>query len=249
MMKDVRDREILQHLRSARAATVAELAEATGSSIATIRRDLQRLDDAGLLRRTHGGAVMGEGDAPFATVEPVNRDGKERIARAAADTIRDGQAVILDVGTTTLQLARLLRGRAVTVITNNMAIYDVLRDERDTHLVVLPGDYDPVYRSVAGHLTTESLRLIRADHAFLGVSGMSPEGDLRDTTLAQVPIKQAMLAACDAATVLADHSKFPGSGAGRIALPLALRRLITDAPLEGPIVESLGRRNVEIVTA
>ena len=71
----------------------------------------------------------------------------------------------------------------------------------------------------------------------------------RDTTLAQVPIKQAMLAACDAATVLADHSKFPGSGAGRIALPLALRRLITDAPLEGPIVESLGRRNVEIVTA
>ncbi|MRG58770.1 DeoR family transcriptional regulator [Agromyces sp. CFH 90414] len=245
-MRDVRDQAILQHLRSSRAATVSELAQATGSSIATIRRDLQRLDHAGLLKRTHGGAVVSDGDAPFGAVESVNRDAKERIARAAAESVHDGQTIILDIGTTTLRLAQLLRGRRVTVITPNMAVYEVLRDEREVHLVLLPGDYDRVYRSVSGFLTTESLRLIRADQAFLGVSGITEDGDLRDTTLAQVPIKQAMVAACDRATVLADHDKFPGTGAGRIDLPRALRRVITDAPLPGPTAEAFARHDVEV---
>lgn len=248
-MRDVRDRAILEHLRTSRVATVGQLAEATGSSIATIRRDLHRLDGAGLLRRTHGGAVIDEADAPFATVETVNREGKERIAHAAAQKIRDGQAVILDIGTTTLQLARLLAGRPVTVITPNLAVYDLLRDDRDVHLVLLPGDYDPVYRSVAGHLTTETLRMIRADHAYLGVSGISPGGDLRDTTLAQVPIKQAMVAACDGATVLADREKFPGSGAGLIPLAAAVQRIITDAPLPPDTARALALREVDVVVA
>ncbi len=245
-MKDIRDLAILATLRENQAATVADLARATGSSIATIRRDLQRLDESGHLRRTHGGAVLIDEDAPFASVEPVNRDAKTRIAEAAARDIGEGQSIILDIGTTTLQVARLLRGRNVTVITPNLAIYEALRDDRDVHLVLLPGDYDPVYRSVSGHLTTESLRLIRADHAFLGVSGIAANGDLRDTTLGQVPIKQAIADSCDAITVLADHSKFPGTGAGRIRLPSSLARVITDAEPPDGVRSALGAQNVEV---
>lgn len=248
-MKDLRERAILHHLREARAASVAELAESTGSSIATIRRDLQRLDEAGVLHRTHGGAVIGEGDAPFATVEPVNRDAKERIAQAAAALVHDGQSVILDIGTTTLQLARLLRGRPITIVTPNLAVYETLRDDRDVRLILLPGEYDPVYRSVSGHLATETLRLIRADIAFLGVSGISNDGDLRDTTIAQVPIKQAMAAACDTAIVLADRSKFPGSGAGRIAMPPTVTRVITDAAPPSDAASSLLAGDVDVVVA
>ena len=181
-MRDVRDRAILEHLRTSRVATVGQLAEATGSSIATIRRDLHRLDGAGLLRRTHGGAVIDEADAPFATVETVNREGKERIAHAAAQKIRDGQAVILDIGTTTLQLARLLAGRPVTVITPNLAVYDLLRDDRDVHLVLLPGDYDPVYRSVAGHLTIGNGAQLAAQS---GVMDDVPDGEKWGGTPAQ----------------------------------------------------------------
>ncbi len=249
-VKDLRELTILEHLRESRAATVSDLATATGSSIATIRRDLQRLDEAGLVRRTHGGAALteqGEGDAPFPSVVSVNLAAKLRIANAAAGGIHDGQTVILDIGTTTLQLARLLRGRGLTVITSNLAAFDVLRDDTDTHIVLLPGDFDPVYQCVHGHLTTESLRLVRADHAFLGVSGISAGGDLRDTTIAQVPIKEAMAGACDAVTVLADASKFPGSGTGRIALPPSVVRVITDA--EPPVTASaaLAARSVEVL--
>lgn len=249
-MRDQRDLTIIEHLRVARAATVAELADRTGSSIATIRRDLQRLDEAGLVRRTHGGAVLtdqSEGDAPFPTVVSVNLAAKLRIAQAAADTIEDGHTVILDIGTTTLQLARLLRGRQLTVITTNIAAFDALRDDGDVHIILLPGDFDPVYQCVHGHLTTESLRLIQADHAFLGVSGIAANGDLRDTTIAQVPIKQAMAAACDSVTVLADASKFPGTGTGRVTLPSSLVRVITDA--EPPVTASaaFAARGVEVV--
>ncbi len=94
-MRDAREFVILDRLRATRSATVAELAEAAGTSDATIRRDLARLDEQGALRRTHGGAVLVEVDAPFAEVEQVNREAKERIARTAASQIQDGQSVVL----------------------------------------------------------------------------------------------------------------------------------------------------------
>ncbi len=251
-MKDIRDLAILGRLRADRAASVTDLAEATGSSVATIRRDLQRLDDAGLLRRTRGGAVLAdghEGDAPFPEVETVHRDEKLRIATAAADLVEDGHTVVLDIGTTVLQLATLLRGRPVTVITANMAVFEVLKDDPEVHLVLLPGDYDAVYHCVSGHLTTDSLRLIRADHAFLGVSGISASGDLRDTTIAQVPIKQAIATACDEVTVLADSSKFPGTGAARIDLPSSIVRVVTDAEPPVPVAAAFAAHGVEVLVA
>lgn len=246
-VRDLRERAILDHLREVGAATVTELASVTSTSVATIRRDLQQLDKAGVIRRAHGGAVLHETDAPFATVEPVNRDAKQRIAAHAAAMIEDGESVILDIGTTTLQLARLLRTRRVTIITASLAICDALRDSRSAHLVVLPGDYDPVYRSLSGPLTTDCLRAIRADHAYLGVSGVSAKGDLRDTTMAQVPIKQAIADACDEITVLADHSKFPGTGLGRIKLPSNVVRFITDEQAPEQTAKALAAQQVEVV--
>jgi DeoR/GlpR family transcriptional regulator of sugar metabolism len=248
-MRDLRERAILDHLREVKAATVAELVAVTGSSQATIRRDLHQLDQAGAIRRARGGAVLVEEDAPFASVELVNRDAKQRIAACAAALIEDGQSVILDIGTTTLQLAHLLRARRVTVITASMPIYEALRDSRTAHLVVLPGDYDPVYRSLSGPLTAECLRMIRADHAFLGVSGVSVNGDLRDTTMAQVPVKRAIAESSVALTVLADHSKFPGTGLGRVPLPSNVTRFITDQAVPDEISAALAARAVEVVIA
>jgi DeoR/GlpR family transcriptional regulator of sugar metabolism len=248
-VRDLRERVILDHLRKTGAATVSELATVTGSSLATIRRDLQQLDRAGTIRRAHGGAVLNDQDAPFASVEPVNREAKQRIAARAAELIEDGESVILDIGTTTLQLARMLHGRHVTVITASLAIYEALRDSRSVHLVMLPGDYDPVYQSVSGPLTVECLRMIRADHAFLGVSGVSDTGDLRDTTMAQVPIKEAIAEVSVEITVLADHSKFPGTGLGRVKLPPAVARIVTDAEVSEPVSRALAAAQVEVVVA
>lgn len=228
---------------------MTDLAVAAGTSEATIRRDLQRLDEAGVLRRTHGGAVLVEADAPFAEVEQVNRDAKERIAQAAAEQILDGQSVILDIGTTTLHIARFLRGRDVTVITASIAIFDALRDDRAVRLILLPGDWDPVYCSVSGPLTVESLRLLHADHAFLGVSGIAENGDLRDTTMSQMPVKRVMTEVSDRSTVLADSSKFPGAGSGRVAPHSSLGQLITERLPAERVVEALNAKGITVTVA
>jgi DeoR/GlpR family transcriptional regulator of sugar metabolism len=246
-MRSQRERIILDHLHEVKAATVGELAAATGSSPATIRRDLAELDQSGLIRRSYGGAVVVDEDAPFASVEPVNREAKQLIAARAAQLIEEGQSVILDIGTTTLQVAHLLSTCRVTVITASMPICEVLRASRTVHLVVLPGDYDPVYRTMSGPLTIECLRLIRADHAFLGVSGVSVSGDLRDTTLAQVPIKRAIAEAGLEVSVLADHSKFPGTGVGQIPLPSNVARFVTDRHVPAEFSSALAARNVQVI--
>ena len=248
-MKDSREFAILDVLREERAASVTRLAIAVDASEATIRRDLDRLDRDGLVRRTHGGAVLVEADAPFAEVELVNREAKNAIAHVAASQISDGESIILDIGTTTLQLATLLHGRRLTVITASIAVFDELRNDREVQLIMLPGDYDRVYRSLGGHLTPDALRQLHADHAFLGTSGIAENGDLRDTTMVQIPIKRAMLAASDRATVLADASKFPGTGAGRIRPTSSLTQLITDRAPSPPITEALEANGVTVTLA
>lgn len=217
-MRDAREFVILDRLRATRSATVAELAEAAGTSDATIRRDLARLDEQGALRRTHGGAVLVEVDAPFAEVEQVNREAKERIARTAASQIQDGQSVVLDIGTTTLHLAEQLRGRAVTVITANVAAFDVLRDDRSVRLILLPGDWDPVYRSVSGPLTAEPADAARRPR----VRGR--ERHRRQRRPARHDDGPGAHQARHGRDERPGHGarrllKFPGTGAGRVAPP------------------------------
>lgn len=248
-MRDTRELKILDHVRAQRTASVIELAAATDSSVATIRRDLQRLDEAGLLRRTHGGAVVAEQDSPFAEVETVNAEAKARIAARAAESVHDGESVLVDIGTTTVQLARRLRGRRITVVTPSLMVYEALRDEHTTHLILLPGDVDPVYRAVSGPLTTECLRSIRVDRAFLGVSGVAENGDLRDTTLGQLPIKRAMAQISARRTVLADAGKFPGTGAGVLPIAGWLDEIITDATPPAVTAAALAARSVQVVLA
>ena len=241
-----RELVILDHLRELKAATVGELVAETGASRATIRRDLAALERSGAIRRSYGGAVVVDEDAPFARVELVNREAKQLIAGRAVQLVHDGQSVILDIGTTTLRVAHLLRTSRVTVITASLPICEVLRDSRTVHLIVLPGDYDPVYGSMSGPLTVECLRLIHADHAFLGVSGVAVNGDLRDTTLPQVPVKRAIAEASLEVTVLADHSKFPGTGVGQVPLPSNVARFVTDRDVPAEFASVLAARGVEV---
>lgn len=248
-VKDARELTILRELRQAGIMSVGQLAESLQASEATIRRDLTRLEQAGIVRRMHGGAMLVEADAPFAEVERVNAEAKERIALAAADLIETGQSIILDIGTTTLQLARLLHGRSITVITSSFAVLDELRDDPAIHLIVLPGDYNRSYRCVSGYLTQDVLRNLRADQAFLGVSGVSADGRLRDTTMVQVPIKRAMAEVSAQTTVLADSSKFPGAGAGLLRPSGSVTRLITDTSPGEATVAALLEHGVSVAVA
>src|SRR5882724_1343673 len=177
MLPERRHQLILRALRTEGPLTITALAEHVGASAATIRRDLIRLDEEGLLSRVYGGAApMSDKDEPFADVATVRVAEKDAVAERCAKLIEEGETVLLDIGTTAHRLARQLRGRPLTVITSNLAVFEELVDDQVVELVLLGGMVRREYRSLVGYLTEDNLRQVRANRLFLGTSGVRPDG-------------------------------------------------------------------------
>jgi DeoR/GlpR family transcriptional regulator of sugar metabolism len=249
MLPAERRQQILETIRSGRSAGVVELAQRFSVSEMTVRRDLGRLAREGKLTRVHGGAVRDGEEPPFAQIAIERRVEKARIGRAAAELIADGQTIMIDIGTTTLQLARHLRGRRLTVITGNLAVVDELMPESAIELVVLGGVVRRNYRSLVGMLAEDALRHLAADIAFLGASGIRADLSVMDTTMVEVPIKRAMIAAAQRTVLLVDAAKFGMLGSVRICGPRELDGVVTDAAPDHPQVRALTEAGVEVVKA
>ncbi|MFF4209214.1 DeoR/GlpR family DNA-binding transcription regulator [Streptomyces sp. NPDC001796] len=249
MLAERRHQLILRVLRSGGPASVTDLSEQLGVSPATVRRDLVKLEEDGLLTRVHGGAVVEEGDQPFAEVAEVRVSEKDAIAAHAAELITDGQSVLLDIGTTAYRLARQLHGRRLTVITSNLVVYEELADDEGIELVLLGGMVRREYRSLVGFLTEDNLRQLHADWLFLGTSGVRPGGQVMDTTVVEVPVKRAMIKASDRVVLLADSAKFPGTGMAKVCGPEDLDVLVSDAPVNAATRSLLDEAGVEVIVA
>jgi DeoR/GlpR family transcriptional regulator of sugar metabolism len=250
-MLAARRRELmLEAVRAGRGAQVAELARHFAVSEMTVRRDLARLAREGKLTRVHGGAVQDRAEPPFAEIAVERLDAKQRIGRAAADLVEDGQTIMLDIGTTTLQLARALHGRSLTVITSNLAAMEDLLPEEGVEIVLVGGVVRRNYRSLVGVLAEDALRQLSADIAFLGASGFRHDDlGVMDTTMVEVPIKRAMLGAAERAVLLADAQKFSMGGVVRVCGAEELDAVVTDAGPDEPAVTAMEQAGVEVVCA
>jgi DeoR/GlpR family transcriptional regulator of sugar metabolism len=240
---------ILDTIRSGHSAGVVELARRFSVSEMTVRRDLARLAGEGKLTRVYGGALPERDEPPFSQIATQRLAEKQRIGRAAAALVGEGATVMIDIGTTTVQLARHLRGRKLTVITSNLAVVDELLPDPGIELLVLGGVVRRNYRSLVGMLAEEALRHLAADVAFLGASGIREDLSVMDTTLVEVPIKRAMIAAAQRAVLLADAAKFEMRGSVRICGPDELDALVTDAGAGHPRVAAFADAGVEVMSA
>ncbi|MFD5739417.1 DeoR/GlpR family DNA-binding transcription regulator [Streptomyces massasporeus] len=247
MLAERRHQLILRALRAGGPAAVTDLSEQLGVSPATIRRDLVKLEEDGLLTRVHGGAVVEEGDQPFAEVAEVRVNEKDAIAERAAAMVKDGESVLLDIGTTAYRLARQLHGRRLTVITSNLVVYEELADDEGIELVLLGGMVRREYRSLVGFLTEDNLRQLHADWLFLGTSGVRPGGQVMDTTVVEVPVKRAMIRAGEKVVLLADATKFPGNGMAKVCGPEELDTVVTNERVDAATRASFEEARVEII--
>lgn len=233
-----RQNRIVKALHADGAASVRQLAQALAVSESTIRRDLELLDRNGELSRTYGGAVL----PPGATVEEFGRSVHEgafdidadltvkvAVARAAAGLVDDGAVVIMDIGTTTPLLARELRGRDITVITTNLAVFDELRDDDAVRLILLGGVVRRNYRSLVGSIAEQSLGEVSADLVFLSCTGVRPNGHVVDNMAVEAPIKRSMITAAERVVLLATEKKFPGTGALRLCALAEVDIVVTTA--------------------
>ena len=215
MLAETRRRLLIDLVSRQGFATLDELVKALGVSESTVRRDLEALDVGGQVKRTHGGAVYAgevralpalEDRAASATVE------KKAIGRAAAGLIEDGDTVLLDGGTTTLEVARALLGRPLQVVTNSLPIAQLLAASSSIDLILIGGYVYPRTGVALGPLSIATMQGIRVRRAILGAGGIVAEG-IYNSNLLLVETERQMMACGQEVVIVADHTKF-----GRLAL-------------------------------
>jgi DeoR/GlpR family transcriptional regulator of sugar metabolism len=243
-----RRQEILRAVRNG-TAHVSDLAESFGVSEMTVRRDLGTLAADGKLERVHGGAVDAGAEPGFSQIEVERFDIKDRLGRAAAAMVEDGMTVMIDIGTSTLQMARHLHGRKITAVTTNLAVVEELLPDPDIELVLPGGIVRRNYRSLVGVLAEDSLRQIKSDILFLGTSGVDAEVGVWDTTMVEVPIKRLMIAGAAEVVLLADAAKFSMTGVVRVCGPESLSHIVTDAPLPASARSAVDAAGIEVTIA
>jgi DeoR family transcriptional regulator, aga operon transcriptional repressor len=213
-----RRRVLMQRIRDLGYVDAVSLAQELKVDGSTIRRDLAQLTRAGLIRRTHGGALAAQPDAaidtPYDDRRHINLEAKKKIARAAAELVKDQQTVILDNGSTVFQIAvELRRRRNLTIITNDLQIAITSANHPTNRLHVAGGVLlDTVY-TLVGPATVAAFEGLHADWAFLGAEGVDATAGVTNINVIEIPVKRAMMKAAAKTVFVADRSKF-----GRLAL-------------------------------
>lgn len=189
MNSNPRQLKLLDEVRARGSVTVEQLAETLSVTLQTVRRDIQRLADAGLLARFHGGVRV-----PNSTIENLahrqrenlHAEGKARIARAVAAEVPDNCSLILNIGTTTEAIARaLLHHKGLRVITNNLNVAAILSSNTSSEVIVAGGVVRARDRGIVGEAAVDFIRQFRVDIALIGISGIEADGSLRDLTTAK----------------------------------------------------------------
>jgi DeoR family fructose operon transcriptional repressor len=226
-----------------------DLAQTIQVSESTLRRDLDYLHQQGVLKRTHGGAIyLGDSSGLPALEERTASQPEEKraIAGAAAARVQDGDAILLDGGTTTLEVARLLVGRSLQIVTNSLPIANLFASNRETDLVMLGGYVYPKTGVALGPLTVRMMEDVHVQQAILSVGGITAKG-LFNSNLLLVETERQMMRCADEVVVVADHTKLGRQALAFLCELSAVDTLIVDAGItieQRRLVEEAGPRLV-----
>ncbi len=232
--------------------SVLELAEVMNVSDMTIRRDLEKLDKEGLIRRTHGGAYIELSmlEVDYHIRETVYLPEKEAIGRKAYTLIQPGESIFIDAGSTTSFLASSIDDtKKLTVVTHSIVVSQALMNKHNVDTIMLGGKLHSATQSLIGPLTEEGLKKFKYTKAFLGTSGINLSEGLTISTIDEVPIKRQAALNSKRVILLADSTKF-----NKDVLAVFLRideidTIITDWHLKETDRKILEEKGIEVLLA
>jgi DeoR family fructose operon transcriptional repressor len=251
MLAVKRQELILRQLERERTVRVAELSAMLGVTEKTVREDLEKLEEKGLLKRIHGGAILvSEEDGPLLPREVPNSkhlQEKHAIAVRAVSVIEPTDIIALDAGSTTLEIAKLLPNESVTVVTNDVNIIAELARKHRIRLVV-PGGYRE-RNLLVGEGAAEFVRSLNIHKAFVSATGIHPKFGLTVFTGSQIPMKRALIECAGKVYCVADSSKFDRSALMTFAQLHEIDTIFTDSALPEEKAEEYRETGVRIERA
>lgn len=252
MAQEFRLREILEIARVEGRVKVEALARRFGVTVQTIRRDLAELDEAGMLQRVHGGAILrsGSNNIAYRARRALHAEAKRAIAGVCAAAIPDDVSVFINIGTTTEAVAEALRHRArLMVVTNSMNVANILSASSDLNVIVTGGTLREGDGGLTGNLTESTIRKFKFDLAVIGCSALDAEGDILDYDIQEVEVSRTIIAQSRRSWLVADHSKLQRTAPARIASLAEIDCLFTDAPLPAPLADLCAKWQTQVVIA
>lgn len=216
ILSEERKRVIMEQLKQEGQVKVPELSFRLTVSEETVRRDLLLLEKEGLVKRVYGGAVLAKPtsyEPPYLQRQKVKSEEKERIGRAAAALIESGDTIAIDVGTTTLEMAKAISERErLTILTNSLAVAYHLMESLNSgrfkgKIIVIGGELNPQQQSMSGTLGENVMSQFRVDKAFISAGGISLLRGISDFDLAETGMSRRMVEAASQTIVLSDDSK------------------------------------------
>jgi DeoR/GlpR family transcriptional regulator of sugar metabolism len=246
-----RRQKVLELVNERGFVALGELAKTLNASASTIRRDLDYWHQHGLLKRTHGGAMFREDAQGMPALEERTLreiEEKRQIAQAAAIRIQDGDSILIDGGTTTLELARILVGRQLQIVTNSLPIANLFASSPETDLVMLGGYVYPRTGVALGPLTIRMLEDVHVRQAIMGVGGITAQG-LFNSNLLLVETERAMMGCADEVVVLADHTKLGQKALAFLCELNAVDTLIVDRGVQPEQRTLMGGAEVKLIVA
>ena len=247
MLARQRQALILERVREDGGVRVADLVRELGVSDMTVRRDLEILNDRGLLEKVHGGATAlsdrALSEPTFVAKSNRQQAEKDAIAAAAAELVEPGMAIAISAGTTTYALARrLVDTPRITVVTNSIPVADVLyHSGRSDQTIILTGGVRTRSEALVGPFAVAALRTVHVDLVFVGVHGMDPHSGFTCPNLLEADTDRALIDSARRLVIVADHTKWGVIGISSIARLDQIDVLITDRGLDEEARRTLER--------
>lgn len=253
MLPVQRREKILELIKEDGHAKVLQLAKIFKVTEVTIRQDLEKLEKEGFVEREHGGAYLKNVGAQVKNISLLNQDHldeKASIARKALEFINDGDTIILDSGSTTTEIARLLNGyKNLTVITNALNIALILGADPEINLVVTGGEFKAPTLSLTGQKAADFFDKLHVDKLFLATAGISLKSGLTYPSISDIVVKRAMIESADHVYLVADSSKIGKNAFASLGALSLIDFLITDSKINEKDQELFAEQDIKLIVA
>jgi DeoR family transcriptional regulator, fructose operon transcriptional repressor len=244
--------KIIHFIESRGSASVEEISQALNISPATVRRDLARINQRGLITRTRGGAIPTQNihiGPTLAQSRKINPEEKEQIGLAAAKLVENNDMLVFDGGYTTYQVAKHLQASNLQIVTNSFDIVQAVAHNKDITIIMLGGQVNYPSGTTVGPVTEREMHEFCVDKAILGADAFSVENGLCSPSPQTAQTKKVMIRMAKEVILVADHSKLGCASLHRIAAVDDVSTLVTDDKTDPELLENFRHAGIEVIVA